>query len=298
MTGLQTALHEITLVLFTTLAPASIFSCILIALLLFFSEFEAKEYIRVQHMAVLPLSLAMVGLVASATHLGTPSNALYVLTGIGRSPLSNEVATAIVFLGLNGLCWLYSFTLKPRIGIQKIWNILNAISGIFCINMIAFAYSEPTILTWNTWHVPANIWLSALAGGPLITFLTLRYAHVPLKNLSCSTTLPVGGSIAGALGALVLVLQIHDLKFIRNGIGTADELVGLYPLMVGIYLLCLIVAYVLTLRAIHQTKHVDAPHSAEVSLLALVAATLIFFAGLFIIRFGFYMMHMTAGISL
>ena len=44
----------------------------------------------------------MVGLVASATHLGNPANALYVFLGVGRSPLSTEVFCAVVFLALGG----------------------------------------------------------------------------------------------------------------------------------------------------------------------------------------------------
>ena len=55
----------------------------------------------------------MVGLVASATHLGNPSNALYVFLGVGRSPLSTEVFFAVVFLALAGLYWLVRFRRAP-----------------------------------------------------------------------------------------------------------------------------------------------------------------------------------------
>ena len=298
MAGFQTALHEITLVLFTTLAPASVFACVLIALLLAFGGLETKESIRVQHMAVLPLVLAMVGLVASATHLGTPSNALYVLTGIGRSPLSNEVAAAIAFLGSSGLCWLYSFALKPHAKVLTIWNTANAVTGIACITMIALAYSEPTILTWNTWHVPANIWLSALAGGPLIALLTLRYAHKRFGGPSFARALMAVGIAAIILSGTVLISQMYTLGSIRNGVGTADALVRSYPMMIGAYLACLTGAYAVTVRAVLRAGQGEGQRDAEVSLGALATGSLVFFAGLFVVRFGFYMMHMTAGIGL
>lgn len=63
----------------------------------------------------------MVGLVASATHLGNPANALYVFVGVGRSPLSTEVFCAVVFLALAGVYWLYSFAERPRRGLQRGW---------------------------------------------------------------------------------------------------------------------------------------------------------------------------------
>ena len=57
----------------------------------------------------------MVGLVASATHLGNPANALYVFTGVGRCPLSTEVFAAVIFLALAGVYLLYSFVEHPRV---------------------------------------------------------------------------------------------------------------------------------------------------------------------------------------
>ncbi|MFR1640267.1 MAG: DmsC/YnfH family molybdoenzyme membrane anchor subunit [Eggerthellaceae bacterium] len=44
---------------------------------------------------------------AASTHLGNPANALFVFLGVGRSPLSNEVFCAVVFLPLAGVYWLY-----------------------------------------------------------------------------------------------------------------------------------------------------------------------------------------------
>lgn len=63
----------------------------MLALAVAFGHLDEKGRARLAHATVIPLLVSMVGLVASATHLGTPANALYVLTGVGRSPLSNEV---------------------------------------------------------------------------------------------------------------------------------------------------------------------------------------------------------------
>ena len=91
----------------------------------------------------------MVGLIASATHLGNPSNALYVFTGVGRSPLSTEVFAAVIFLALAGVFWLYSFAERPHVGLQR--GLLAAIDVaiVAFVVAVAFAYSVDTILTWS-----------------------------------------------------------------------------------------------------------------------------------------------------
>ena len=75
---------------------------------------------RLNQLTCLSLLVAMVGLVASATHLGNPANALYVFTGVGRSPLSTEVLAAVIFLALASVFWLYSFAERLRVGLQRI----------------------------------------------------------------------------------------------------------------------------------------------------------------------------------
>lgn len=109
MDGFSVALSEITLVLFTTLAPSGAVAYLLMSLPVLSGRVTGDAARRLNQLTCLPLLVAMVGLVASATHLGNPANALYVFTGVGRSPLSTEVFAAVIFLALAGVYWLYSF---------------------------------------------------------------------------------------------------------------------------------------------------------------------------------------------
>ena len=86
---METALMEITLVVLTTLAPAGIVAYAALAVWLVASR-SPEECNAVSHWLIVPLVFPLLGFVASATHLGTPANALYVLTGIGRSPCSTR----------------------------------------------------------------------------------------------------------------------------------------------------------------------------------------------------------------
>ena len=105
---METALNEITLVLFTSIAPAGVVGFIMMAWVAFSTTDKARADAASRHL-VIPLTLAITGLIASATHLGTPANALYVISGIGRSPLSNEVVAAVAFLAIGGVYWIASF---------------------------------------------------------------------------------------------------------------------------------------------------------------------------------------------
>ena len=67
---------------------------------------DQTSWNRVSHAFLVPLGVVWMGFMASATHLGTPANALHAFAGIGRSPLSNEVLCTVVFLFVGGMYWL------------------------------------------------------------------------------------------------------------------------------------------------------------------------------------------------
>ena len=117
--GFSMALDEITLVLFTTLAPTGAMACVIMAAVLVLAPLGEAERTRINRALCIPLVVAMMGLIASATHLGSPANALYVLLGVGRSPLSNEVFCAGLFLASCGLYWLFCFTEKHTCAHRK-----------------------------------------------------------------------------------------------------------------------------------------------------------------------------------
>ena len=235
--GLDTALSEITLVLFTTLAPAGVLACMLMAGVIASRPlaFEARN--RISHAIAVPLVVSMVGLVASATHLGNPSNALYVFLGVGRSPLSNEVFAAVIFLAACGLYWLFSFGEKDRPRVHRIWCALIIFAGAVCIVAIALAYNVNTIVTWHTPFVPANVVLSALVGGPLLGMLGLRIARAVCMHTRLSKILSAIAVAALALNVICLVAQNAELLNMANGYGTAADLVPFYGAMIFAYAL-------------------------------------------------------------
>lgn len=290
MGGFATALGEITLVLFTTLAPSGAIALALMGLPIVAGRASEDERRRIDKFVSVPLVVSMVGLVASATHLGNPANALYVFVGVGRSPLSTEVFCAVVFLALAGVYWLYSFAERPRRGLQRGWMAaLIVASGAF-VTSVAFAYAADTIVSWNTWHVPANLWLNALVGGPLLALLGLRLARFAPADSLFGRVLVGIAVVALALNVGGYVLQGADLPGLRNAFVSAAGLVPSFGVLVAVFGVCGVLGIGLDGWALFVKRR---PLSVVRASVACVFA----FAGIFAMRFAFYMMHLTVGLG-
>lgn len=290
MGGFATALGEITLVLFTTLAPSGAIALALMGLPIVAGRASEDERRRIDKFVSVPLVVSMVGLVASATHLGNPANALYVFVGVGRSPLSTEVFCAVVFLALAGVYWLYSFAERPRRGLQRGWMAaLIVASGAF-VTSVAFAYAADTIVSWDTWHVPANLWLNALVGGPLLALLGLRLARFAPADSLFGRMLVGMAVVALALNVGGYVLQGADLPGLRNAFVSAAGLVPSFGVLVAVFGVCGVLGIGLDGWALFVKRR---PLSVVRASVACVFA----FAGIFAMRFAFYMMHLTVGLG-
>ena len=290
MGGFATALGEITLVLFTTLAPSGAIALALMGLPIVAGRASEDERRRIDKFVSVPLVVSMVGLVASATHLGNPANALYVFVGVGRSPLSTEVFCAVVFLALAGVYWLYSFAERPRRGLQRGWmGALIVASGAF-VTSVAFAYAADTIVSWDTWHVPANLWLNALVGGPLLALLGLRLARFAPADSLFGRVLVGMAVVALALNVGGYVLQGADLPGLRNAFVSAAGLVPSFGVLVAVFGVCGVLGIGLDGWALFVKRRPLAVVRASV-------ACVLAFAGIFAMRFAFYMMHLTVGLG-
>lgn len=341
MDGFSLAFGEITLVLFTTLAPSGAVAYLIMGLPVLVGRAQDEAARRLNQWSCLPLVVTMVGLIASATHLGNPSNALYVFTGVGRSPLSTEVFAAVIFLALAGVFWLYSFAERPRVGLQR--GLLAAIDVAFVV-AVAFAYNVDTILTWSLPLVPVSLLLNALFGGPLLALVGFAVAsrglsttpaaepsivHAEPEGTSKVHVEPEGASKVGSAaahvfpsrcGARVLLALAtaacaanvavyavlgFQLQCIENELVSAADLVVGYPVYLAAFALLAVCALVLAWRAEAQgarrrpteCQAAEAQGARRRSLPHLAAASTLAFTALFLMRFTFYMSHLTIGLG-
>lgn len=276
--GLANAIGELALVVFTTLAPAAAIGYALSSVSIMTAALGDEQRGKFLQRLFIPLLVCMIGLIASAAHLGNPANVLYVLTGIGRSPLSNEVASAVVFLALAGTFWLYSFSLKPNVTLQRVWSTLTCIAAFIFVTLASFAYDVETIITWNSACTPVSIWCNALAAGPLVAILTLKLNPKDNKKPRQRKLLIAVFAFAAAAGAVTYFVQGLNLSEMGNYIATTKELFSCYWIAFALYIALCATAFLLR-------RH-------------LTASTVLMFAAIFIMRFSFYTLHMTAGLGI
>lgn len=286
MDGFAIALSEITLVLFTTLAPSGAVAYLIMGLPLLAGRATGDAARRLSRMSCLPLVVAMVGLVASATHLGNPSNALYVFTGVGRSPLSTEVFFAVVFLALAGVGWLYSFAEHPRRWLQRALLAIIDVAIVAFVAAVAFAYQVDVIITWSLPLVPVALVLNALVGGPLIALVGFALADGPAKSgLLCAVAfaaLVANTAVYGLLGA--------ELQGMENALASVASLVPAYPVCVAAFA-------ILGAAGIATACCAGRRASGRRRIVILSAGALLALAGIFVMRFVFYMTHLTVGLG-
>ena len=339
--ALVTAYQEITLVLFTSLAPACALCCVIVALPLVCAQHSYEFRARVGRLFAFPLAGATLGLVFSATHLGNPSNALYVLLGVGRSPLSNEVLCAAVFLGCAATFWMACFIRREhlfdisRLLLMRLWYGALLISVVAFIASVALAYHVPTIITWYNAWAPASIVVHALFLGPFFAGVLLALSAAihgefsttsgtPVQkrdraasdNVSCkqklqcvSITSPDVHMLIGMARVCLVVSVIGCIAdgivsagygwyalSIRNAVVSAYEKAPYYFIVyVFAILSCLIslglFAYCLKRLRQHAFLQFRTP------CIVMIAASMCAFSGVFALRFLFYVLHMTVGIS-
>ena len=283
--ALDQALREITLVVFTTIGPSGALAFALALLEISFGNLSEKDKLRLGNYLIVPLCFSMAGLIASATHLGNPANALYVFLGVGRSPLSNEVLAIVVFLSVASVTWLTSysrFTFWRKGG----WTFLICATALCAVLFVSLAYSVNTIPTWNSQYVPVIQWLISAVLAAFLSVLTTHWAKVsPSRTFRLAVA--AQAIAAFALSLVVLHLQNIELGSISNSWTSAAELVPTYGISIFTYAILQLLSGLLVLRFL--SNRFLTPY---MPLVACVLSS----TGVFILRFSFYMLRIPAGI--
>lgn len=295
---MQTGFDGTSLAVFTGLAPAGMLAFCLMGMMVVQKtinarrrgESQAVDAGCVRRWMALPLLVAWLGFITSTTHLGMPSNALYVVDGIGRSPLSNEVAASVLFLFFSGVYWMYGFSQHRRQGLSAVLLCLAVAAAIVAIHLSSDAYSIETALTWNLWFTSANVWLSALMSAPLLASAAIvcSRARVPLW---WHTSLLAASMAFLALGTVVLCLQWGQISGMANNVTTLVEILPNYPWTIVLRTLLCVAGVVL--QAFGALA--DARGRRLAALVCGVAGCACMTIGLLAVRFAFYQMYLSVG---
>lgn len=160
-------MHELPLVIFTVLAQSAAGIAIIATLGLFAGKLDEKTYHRALMVALASIA---VGGVASLFHLGQPVRAINALSGIGRSPMSNEVFTTILF-GASLFGTVVLGQLKKPFTSIKMLGLLTAVVGFGLILVIPTIYVLETIPQWNTSLTTVHMLLTGLIIGSAVVYM-------------------------------------------------------------------------------------------------------------------------------
>ena len=149
----------------------------MLALSFCFADFSKDQLKKIERLTIIPLLVALVGLIASFFHLANPGHALNIANTVGSTPLANEITAFGIFMIVAAVYWIVALAggLKnnsARKGFALVAGILGLIAALF----IGLAYAIPTIPTWNNFWTPLSIIGFTFFGGTLLGLLITTLA--------------------------------------------------------------------------------------------------------------------------
>ncbi|MCI8468639.1 MAG: dimethyl sulfoxide reductase anchor subunit [Eggerthellaceae bacterium] len=288
-------LEHAPLALFTTLAPMAAASFIVLAYVFIAVRPDAEAARRLDRWTALPAVVMALGMGAAFLHLADPSHALYVFTGVGTSPLSNELAVTVAFAVVALAYWALALAgkLPSSGGARTVLLVVLAVGSVAQAASCGLAYAIATIPTWDGPGTVLQQLGCAWLGGAALGAAQCALAKVALPRPAVLAT--AGLAALGVLTALAgAALQGASLGTLANIWGPASALApGLWQ-GAGLFAACGVAACVLVAVAGRRGGSADAS-PARVGVLSGVpalAALAVAAVGVLAIRFAFYGLYM------
>lgn len=160
-------MHEWALLIFTVCIQAAIGGTLMLAI--FYkkiSKLGSEEAFKAMRLPLLVIAgLSIVGLGASFAHLGTPTNALNTMRGIGWSWMSREILVTGMFIGMACLTAGLTFIQKKVNPWLLLISSIIGLVDIYCMGMI---YSTSLISGWGSINTFTSFYGTALVLGPVL----------------------------------------------------------------------------------------------------------------------------------
>lgn len=285
---MEAAFSEMPLALFTTFAPMGAGAFIALAVAFFTAKFDEAELKKIDKMSCIALGFVIVGFIASLFHLTNPMNGFGIFSGLGTSPLSNEVVVGIVFVVLALVYCVLAVMGKLAEGARKGFAAVVAVAAVVLCVFTGMAYMMVTIASWNTFLVPVQILGFGLIGGAALGsfIVSLGGGAAKLAEGSAKTALI-------AVAAIGLVAGIGGLAGMAGATsGMANAMFAGADLVSAAMPFIIIAAIALVVACVCVVMFVRGKNAAMMSGIAVVCA----FVGILCARFAFYAMELSVGL--
>lgn len=290
---MASAFAELPLALFSTLAPMGAGAFLILAVLFGTTKLDDAALSRVDKFTAIPVVLVIAGFVAAFFHLANPLNAFDVFTGLGSSPMSNELAVGCLFAVIMLVYWIWAMSGKMSMGARKGLAWATAIIGLVFAWFTGMAYMIDTIPSWNTLAAPVQVLGFSLVGGGAVGVLVLVLAQLSdaLRNGALKGTVQVVLAAGIVLGAGGLLVQAATTGAMSNAVFSGADLVSGAMAIIVCGVICLVGAGACGAFAV---RGAGASALTGVSLGAAILAL----AGILMLRLAFYAMELSVGVSI
>lgn len=285
---MEAAFAELPLAIFTTLAPLGAGAFVVLAGAFLMADFSEAQLKRVDALTFVPLGVVLVGFAASFMHLASPMNAPYVLSGIGSSPLSNEIFVGSAFLVLALVYAILAVLGKLSHRARTGFALVVALAGLVFAVFTGMAYVIETISSWNTFLVPLQVVGFSLLGGAALGLLVLVLAGAfdgaRKGSFRVGTILVVAVGLALALIGLcgqVALVNSQSTVVVAGAVLVAQAIPALVCAVA-----CLVLAGIAAVVSF----------SAKKPLPLVLSATCFAIAGVFAARLVFYALQLSVGL--
>lgn len=290
---MEAAFNEMSLALFTTLAPMGAGAFVLLAVAFATGGLDAERLRSIDKATAIPLVFVIAGFASSFFHLANPAGSLGVLSQVGTSPLSNEVAFGVAFVVLAAAYWVWALTGTMPAGARRGFSIVVAVAGALFSLSVGAAYLIDTIPSWNTLAVPAQTLGFSLVGGAALGMLTLAAAGC--RGLLSRGAVKSGVAAMLAAGLVLgiggLVAQLVMTSGMQNAMQSGSELVANATALIVCGAVCLAATGACDAFVVRRGR------SAGAVLGASVGAAVLAVAGILALRLVFYAIQLSAGLA-
>jgi DMSO reductase anchor subunit len=286
---MDTAISELPLAVFTTLAPIGAGAFVVLAVAFFTTSFSRTQLKTIDKLTGIPLIIILIGFAASFAHLASPLHAIGVFSRIGSSPLSNEIAVGSLFVVVAVVYWIVALLGKLGDRSRKGFIVLVAVLGVLFAWFSGSAYMMDTIASWNTVAVSLSIVGFFLLGGTLLGTLVLSGAHaLDAASEGEYKRIALGILLVGLALALIGVgTQFVLAASISNSTADGSLLASAMQGYLVFFVVCAILSALLGCFAFLRKE----------SLVLLTTSCVIATAGIFVARLVFYSLQISVGLQ-
>lgn len=240
---------------------------------------------KLDMLSFVPLLIVGIGFAAAFVHLASPLNAPFALVGIGRSPMSNEIAMGSLFVVVALVYCVLVSAGRLSAGARKGFAIAVGILGVLFALFTGLAYFMNTIISWHTpFTVAETLGFTLFAGGVLCSLLLDSTGRGEMLHEGSLRAITLSFVIVGAVlgfGALILhVAMVSGFETASvSGATLVQGVIGCLVLAVACAIASVVAASVALLR--------------KAPVWVLPAACVLSFVAVFVARLVFYAMQMS-----